>query len=146
MKILSPHANKNPLNRACCELLVLLWKDAVTEFSYQASLGGLDYFINDIEEGLSLRVEGYDHKLQNLSNSLLEVLLSFAGRNGDDGLPSTIKERRFDACLEILRRGYANSGMDSSSLSTFVRLECLIPSIWSAHSKVSFHANFQFFF
>ena len=136
MKIISSHANKNSLYRACSDLLVLLWKDAVTEFSYQASIAELESSIYFADGSFYLRVYGFDHKLQNLSNSLLKVLLSFAGRKSEDGLPSTIKEGRFDACLEILRRRYTNSGMKASAMSTDVRLRCLRSDNRSAHSKV----------
>jgi len=136
--IVQPNSNKDPLHRACSDLLLLLWKDAVTEFSYQASIAELATTMSNSDIGLGLRVNGFDHKLQALCKELLTVLLSFAGRSSSDGLPSMINERRFDACVEILRRRYTNAGMQPSSMSTNVRLECLRAESWSCTSKVSF--------
>lgn len=138
LKITSPNSNIDPLHCACSELLSLLWRDAVTEVSYQASLGGLEFSNGDVSEGFTLRVDGFDDKLQHLTSKLLTILLSFAGKKNLQGLPSTIKEGRFEACLEILKRRYSNTGMQASEMSTDIRLECLIKNLWSVNTKVSF--------
>lgn len=139
--IISPHVNKNPLSRACAELMVLLWKDAVTEVSYQASIAELGSSMSVSDAGFTLRVHGFEHKLLYLAKEILNVLFSFAGRAGPDGLPSSIKEGRFEACLESLRRRYNNSGMQASSMSVNVRIECIRNTSWSSWSKVSYCYN-----
>ena len=139
MLLVCPESNKNPLYRACSDLLVNIWQDAVTEISYQASLAELGSSISISDKGFLLRVHGFDHKLLGLAKEILSVLLSFVGRNSTDGLPATVKEGRFDACLEVLRRRYANSGMQASSLSTGIRLLCLRNTTWSIRSKVRYY-------
>jgi len=62
--------------------------------------------------------------------------MEFRGREGECDLPTTIKDGRFDACLEVQLRKYSNAGMDASSFSSSLRLLCLRPSVKSSFSKL----------
>ena len=64
------------------------------------------------------------------------MFCSFRKSAASSELPTLIKPDRFDACLEVLRRSYANAGMNASKLCTNIRLRCLRPTIWSSHAKL----------
>lgn len=129
-------ANKTPLHSACADLLVHLVSDAMTETAYLASVCEVGSSISSNDTGLALRVNGFDDKLLNLFTVMLELLLGFRGRSESDGLPSTIKNGRFDACLEVYRRSCTNSGMQAGKLSSDIRILCLRPTTWSSIQKV----------
>lgn len=121
------------LKQGCLELFCRLCADALVETCYLASTSELGSSISPNDTGFSIRVCGFDDKLLHLAKTVLSVVTSFREKSV---LPSTIKEGRFDACLESLLRGYRNSGMKSSGFVTTLRLLCLRPSIKSAASKL----------
>ncbi|KAL9186105.1 hypothetical protein ACHAXT_005343 [Thalassiosira profunda] len=123
------------LNQACMVLFCKLCADALTETCYLASCCELDSAIYATDSGFSIRVHGFDHKLLALAKQVLNVAMSFRGREGECNLPGTIKEARFDACLEKLLRQLSNAGMDASSFTTSLRLLCLRPAVTSAFAK-----------
>jgi insulysin len=59
------------------QLLVNLITDSLTEYSYEAELGGLLYSLGAHSEGLQLLVAGYDDKIPALLRTLLEELRAF---------------------------------------------------------------------
>lgn len=124
------------LNQACMELFCKLCADALTETCYLASVCELGSSIYPTDTGFSIRVHGFDQNLLALARVVLDVAMSFRSRDGESGLPSTIKDGRFDACLEVLQRKYSNAGMDASGLTTRLRLLCLRPSMKSPFSKM----------
>ena len=124
------------LNQACMELFCKLCADALTETCYLASVCELGSSIYPTDTGFSIRVHGFDQNLLALARVVLDVAMSFHSRDSESGLPSTIKDGRFDACLEVLLRKYSNAGMDASGLTTSLRLLCLRPSIKSPFSKM----------
>eukprot|EP00804_Cyclotella_cryptica_P020270 CCRYP_015887-RA/>CCRYP_015887-RA protein AED:0.05 eAED:0.05 QI:160/1/1/1/1/1/6/125/1294 len=124
------------LNQACLELFCRLCADALVETCYLASTSELGSSISASDTGFSIRVYGFDCKLLTLAKVVLDVVTSFRGRHSDGSLPATVKDGRFDACLETLLRSYRNSGMKSSAFVTSLRLLCLRPSIRSPTSKL----------
>ena len=128
--------NGSALNQACMELFCNLCADALTETCYLASVGELGSSIFATDTGFSIRVHGFDQNLLKLARLVLDVAMSFRYRDGEVHLPSSIKAERFDACLEVLLRNYANAGMDASGFATGLRLLCLRPSMKSAFSKM----------
>ena len=137
LRLICSGANKTPLHQACADLFVNLVSDAVTETSYLASVCELGSSISCSDVGFSFRVNGFDDKLLDLFTTIFKVVLSFRNRKESDGLPETIREGRFEACQEVLKRKYANSGLKASKLSTDVRVECLRATSWSDYAKVS---------
>lgn len=128
--------NGSALNQACMELFCTLCADALTETCYLASVCELGSSIRPTDTGFSIRVHGFDQNLLTLAKEVLRVVMSFRGRDGERGFPSTIKNDRFDACYELQMRRYSNAGMDASSFSTSLRLLCLQPSVKSPFSKL----------
>ena len=133
VRLICQGANKTPLHKACSDLVVKLCADAVTELSYLASMCELGSSESSNDVGFSLRVHGFNDKLLNLFESIFRVFLSFRGQTT---LPSIVQDGRFKACLEVLRRNYANSGLKASKLSSDVRLRCLRGTTWSAFAKL----------
>lgn len=134
--VFSAKANDTPLHRACAELVVQLCHDSLTEIIYLASCAELGTTIESSESGFGFRVHGFDSKLLGLFETVFGKLLSFRGRRPQDGLPDGIANDRFEACLEMLRRKYENTGMEASRLSSSIRVRCLCPGTWSASQKV----------
>ena len=134
LKIICAHGNESPLYRACGDLLAILCQDTTTETCYLASVCELESSISSTDFGFTIRVHGFDDKLLDLVRDILKVFFSFRTCNGE--LPEGVKPSRFNACLEVLRRKYRNSGMHAGSLATDVRLRCIRPTIWSSYSKV----------
>lgn len=134
LRIACSNANKTPLHRACAELMMILLHDASTEMCYLASVCELVNEMQATDVGFSLRTQGFDDKILDLTEAVLNIFYSF--RNDTMELPADIKQHRFEACLEILRRRYRNSGMRASSLCSNIRLRCLRPTIWSSTEKV----------
>lgn len=134
VRLICEGANKTPLHKACADLFVKLCADAVTEISYLASVSELGSSQSSNDVGFSLRVHGFDDKLLKLFESIFKVVLSFRGEQSV--LPSTIRDGRFEACLEVLGRNYANSGQKASKLSSDVRLRCLRATTWSSYAKL----------
>mmetsp|Transcript_4670 Transcript_4670/g.6622 ORF Transcript_4670/g.6622 Transcript_4670/m.6622 type:complete len:1236 (+) Transcript_4670:57-3764(+) len=141
LNIICAKANKTPVQRACADLFAVLCSDALTETCYMASICKLGNSITSTDVGFSLRVHGFDDKLLDLTESILSVFFSF--RKNKNDLPDFIKPSRFDACLEIVRRKYGNTGMQSSSLCSDIRLRCIRPSIFSAQSKLDSLVNLR---
>lgn len=125
-------ANRTPLHHACADLLVRLIDDALTETCYLASMCELGTSFESTETGFIVRVHGFDDKLFDLFQLVLGAFLSFRGQYS---LPDIIKDGRFEACLEQLRRIYSNAGLKAGKLCGNVRVECLKPTSRSSHSK-----------
>jgi len=137
LQLFCSNANKTPLHRACADLMMELCADALTETSYMASICELGWTIESADIGFNLRVFGFDDKLIDFFGTIFKMLLSFCRSNKSGQLPSTIQTGRFDACLEILRRKYANSGMSSAKLSSNMRLLCILPTRYSSFQKTA---------
>ena len=124
------------LKQACMDLFCKLCADALAETCYLASVCELGSSLYSTDTGFSIHVNGFDDKVLVLAKEVLDVVMSFRGRDGHSCLPSSIKDSRFDACLEVLLRNYRNSGMDASSFVTGLRLLCFKPSTKSSFSKL----------
>ena len=140
MLIRCGNANKSPLERACADLMATLCRDALVETSYLAAVCELGSELNSDDVGFVIRVHGFDDKLLHLAKEILNVFCSFRNSSGAE-LPDLIKPGRFEACLEVLRRSYANAGLNASKLCTSIRLTCLRTTIWSAHAKTKALGN-----
>lgn len=135
LRFICAEANKTPFHKAAADLLTALIRDAATETCYLADVCELGSSISATDAGFSVRLCGFDHKLLKLASYFLKLIFSF--RDGDTGrLPPSIKEGRFEACLEVLLRRYGNAGMRASSFATDIRIMSIMPKVWPASSKV----------
>lgn len=129
--------NDSALNQACMALFIKLCADALTETCYLASVCELGSSLFQTDTGFSVRIHGFEDNLLILAKEVLRIVMSFRGQDWHSGLPSTIKDERFDAMLEVLRRKLSNAGMDASSFSAGLRLLCLRPSMKSSFSRLN---------
>lgn len=84
----------NVITRLYCELV----RDALTEYSYDAELAGLDYDLSPTVFGLDVSIAGYNDKMAVLLEKVLLIM-----RDLD------IKPERFKIAKERLERGFRNS-------------------------------------
>ena len=80
IEIQSPLASDSARHAATTELLVRMLRENLNEFSYPASLAGLNYDIARAGRGVLLRIEGFDAK----QNVLLERMLDALRRSASD--------------------------------------------------------------
>ena len=116
--------------------MMILLSDVTTETCYLDSVCELENEISATDVGFSLRLQGFDDKILDLAESMLNTFFSFR-KDDSSELPASVKLHRFEACLEILCRRYRNAGMKATSLCSGIRLRCLRPNIWSCSEKVS---------
>nr|VFK51503.1 MAG: Secreted Zn-dependent peptidases, insulinase-like [Candidatus Kentron sp. TC] len=72
--IRSPVANDTPLHSVMTTLFVALTRDRLAEFSYPATLAGLDYELYPHIRGLSARISGYNDKQELLLSRIVETM------------------------------------------------------------------------
>ncbi len=94
----SPLANDTPQHAAMTELLVRMLRENLNEFSYPASLAGLNYDISRAGRGISLRIDGFDAK----QSVLLERVLAALHRASID--PTAFDSKVFARVHEEYRR------------------------------------------
>nr|VFJ45476.1 MAG: Secreted Zn-dependent peptidases, insulinase-like [Candidatus Kentron sp. FM]VFJ49074.1 MAG: Secreted Zn-dependent peptidases, insulinase-like [Candidatus Kentron sp. FM]VFK06774.1 MAG: Secreted Zn-dependent peptidases, insulinase-like [Candidatus Kentron sp. FM] len=70
----SPIARDTPVHAVLTDLFVALVGDQLTEFTYPASLAGLDYDIYSHLRGISVRIQGYHDKQPRLLARILDTL------------------------------------------------------------------------
>lgn len=78
IEVQSPLASDTPQHAATTELLVRVLRENLNEFSYPASLAGLNYDISRAGRGLVLRIEGFDAKQSVLLARMLDALQNSA--------------------------------------------------------------------
>ena len=137
MRFVCMNANKSPLHKACQDLFVSLCGDAMLETAYLAGVCELYSSIRSTDVGFSIRIHGFDDKLLQLAQNTISTCLTFRGNHGLKSLPHILKNDRFEACLEVLRRKYKNSSMKSSSQVTDMRLFCIRKDCWSPFAKLN---------
>ncbi|KAJ0100678.1 hypothetical protein J7T55_000468, partial [Diaporthe amygdali] len=86
-------------NYVKAQLFTNLVKDALEEYSYDASLAGLQYSVSLDKRGLVIKVGGYNNKISVLLERVLETI------RGLD-----IQEDHFERIKECLSRSYQNWG------------------------------------
>ena len=137
LQVACAKANASPLHRACSELCMdLLWDACLECVTYPASCAELSSSVEATDSGFGFRFHGFDDKLLVLFQQTFQVFLSFRNQQmGGSLLPPGISDRRFEACLEVLRRKYTNTGTDVSSYCSTLRLEAMRLRKWSSHQK-----------
>lgn len=97
-----PIATSTPLNSALSMLYADLIDDSLNDVSYDASLVGLKYTIAPTRDGLSLKVNGYNDKMDHLLVKLVDELVNF-----------TPSKERFQVVKEKLLRTYKNHSLST---------------------------------
>ena len=87
MDIVVPAVYASPEASSLTRLFFRLVNDELTEFVYDAELGGLGYSLTIVTSGLRLNVAGYNHKLPVLLSRVLDRLRSPQVRERSDRAP-----------------------------------------------------------
>jgi insulysin len=93
----SPLVSVTPQTQVMAQLYSALVQDALTEYSYNAEISGLDYSLSSHSLGLDVSVSGYNDKMAVL---LEKVLVSMRDLE--------VREDRFRITKERIMRGYKN--------------------------------------
>ena len=134
LQIICANANASPLHRAVADLLRCVVVDRLTETAYLAQMCQLSSDLEATDVGFTLRINGFDDKMEDLFKAVMEILLSFRGKH--EALPETVTEERLEACKEALERGYINAGMAAAGFSSTIRLKSIQPNFCSANEKL----------
>lgn len=105
---------------------VRLVKDSLNETTYLASIAELYYSLKATEFGLELHFHGFNHKILNLMELVLDRLLNFEAH---------IQPKWFQARKEALEREYANENMKPARFARNLRLMVLKEHMWSPEEK-----------
>ncbi|GAB6025052.1 hypothetical protein CHUAL_010157 [Chamberlinius hualienensis] len=96
-QITSPLAYADPLHCNFASMFVLLFQDALNEYTYDAQLAGLSYYLSNTKYGICLTVKGYNDKQPILLEKVIDKLTSFR-----------VDQKRFDIIKENYIRGIRN--------------------------------------
>eukprot|EP01121_Diplochlamys_sp_Union-15-3_P012400 TRINITY_DN3708_c0_g1_i4.p1 TRINITY_DN3708_c0_g1~~TRINITY_DN3708_c0_g1_i4.p1 ORF type:complete len:951 (+),score=168.25 TRINITY_DN3708_c0_g1_i4:43-2895(+) len=95
--IVTPVTYQSPKNCVAATLFSRLLADSLTEFSYDADLGGLHYSLSATIEGLQLHVTGYNCKQRVLLQKVIQRMAKFK-----------VNTERFQLIKEAVTREYKN--------------------------------------
>ncbi|XP_021366935.1 insulin-degrading enzyme-like isoform X1 [Mizuhopecten yessoensis] len=74
----NPLTYLTPTNHVLTKLFVMLFKDALNEYSYNAGLAGLHYDLSATKYGITLSISGYSDKQPVLLKKILDKLTQFS--------------------------------------------------------------------
>jgi len=100
-QVLSPLANREPVDRALAELYTRLVADTLTDIAYPASQAGVGYRINVSGRGIDVSVSGYDDKQPVLLSKVLSAMMT-----------TDFRQERFDSLKAELLREWSNADKD----------------------------------
>jgi insulysin len=93
----SPAAMQSAETLVQTEILVSLFKDALSEFSYPAYLAGLNYELYNHVRGITIKISGYNDKQSILLDKILSTLKK-----------TNFQEERFNIIKERIQRAIEN--------------------------------------
>nr|VFK32354.1 MAG: Secreted Zn-dependent peptidases, insulinase-like [Candidatus Kentron sp. MB]VFK75846.1 MAG: Secreted Zn-dependent peptidases, insulinase-like [Candidatus Kentron sp. MB] len=119
-------ANDTPTHSVMTALLVALAEDRLTEFSYPASLAGLDYELYPHIRGLSVRISGYHDKQERLLTRIVNTLRR-----------STFNAERFRIIKERLARRLRNASKEAPYRQALRELRTILQQPhWSPSARL----------
>ncbi|KAG2201269.1 hypothetical protein INT47_006772 [Mucor saturninus] len=93
----NPLLHATPRNGVMLELYMSLLTDSLSEYSYNAEVAGLNYYLNQDTKGITLHVGGYSDKLPLLLEKVIDKMKHLH-----------IEQSRFDIFKDELTRSYEN--------------------------------------
>ncbi|XP_063900735.1 insulin-degrading enzyme-like [Zophobas morio] len=94
--ITSKAAYLNPTEAVLSHLFVEILKDNLAEYAYDALLAGVYYHLENTTSGLSLNVQGYNHKLKELLEKVIGAMKDFRVEHERFGPIRSKLKRRFE--------------------------------------------------
>ncbi|KAE8651155.1 hypothetical protein Csa_001022 [Cucumis sativus] len=92
-----PHADISPEAEVLTQIFTMLLVDYLNEYAYYAVVAGLSYGINAVDSGFQVTLNGYNHKLRILLETIVEKIANFS-----------VKPDRFLVIKETLLKNYQN--------------------------------------
>lgn len=89
-------------------LFGLLIKSFVVEELYPATCAGLDYSLYAAEQGIILKLHGYNEKIHIVAESIVETMKNFK---------NYVTKENFDTYLLLQRRSYYNNLFNPKKLN-----------------------------
>ncbi|KAI8612850.1 Metalloenzyme, LuxS/M16 peptidase-like protein [Chytriomyces sp. MP71] len=122
----SPLAYATPSTCVITRLFTDCLDDVLNQFSYYASVAGLDYHLTNSTEGIELTLSGYNDKLQHLLQRILTTAKHLK-----------IDRKRFVAVKEALGRSYKNWAQEqpyqhAAFFASYVTQE----KLWTSEEKL----------
>ncbi|WFD42936.1 insulysin [Malassezia psittaci] len=122
----TPRVNLSPRTAVLSRVMVELVKDALSEYSYDAEVAGLQYNVDSQFEGIAVVVAGYNDKLPLLLKSVLHTLTTLK-----------VDKKRFEIIMDQVRRNYANFDMEEPYQHAVYYSQYLITeTIWTQKEKL----------
>ncbi|KAJ8039795.1 Nardilysin [Holothuria leucospilota] len=112
--LITPVVNENKTNLVLFDFMVSILEHNLSEVGYDADVADLQYIFKTEETGLVMKVNGFNHKLPDLFQTLVDYLAGF-----------TITVDLFTSVKQSMTRSYYNHNITKSSLNTDVRLSIL---------------------
>lgn len=123
----SPIANDNPKHSVLTELYTKMVNDSLSEFSYPASLAGLDYRLYNHSRGFTVRISGYDDKQEQLLTKILAQLKN-----------SEFDEKRFMQIKDDTMRSLKNSRQNPPYRQVYSEIvTLLLTQSWQDEEKIA---------
>lgn len=121
IEILSPLAYASPHHSNLSTMFVRVFQDALTEYSYDAEMAGLEYSLSPTKYGMSLDIRGYHQKQDILLKVIMNKMKTFQ-----------VDETRFDVLKEAYVRALKNFEMEQPHThATYGAQVLLTEKIWT---------------
>ncbi|KAN0065153.1 metalloprotease [Thecaphora frezii] len=123
----NPAINATPLSATKTRMLMDLVNDALTEYSYDASLAGLGYALDSQDNNIALSVSGYNDKLNVLLQNIIKELVHFK-----------VDEQRFEIIKDRVRRSWENFNMEEPYRHAHFYMTYLLQNkMWTPKEKLA---------
>ncbi|KAK2169696.1 hypothetical protein NP493_1179g00008 [Ridgeia piscesae] len=117
----------SPFCACLTDLFLKVLTQNLTEVAYAADAAQLSYVVTATDNGLVIKLNGFNHKLPKLFETIIDYIASF-----------TVTDDMFEAMKEQLQKTYSNSYLRPSRLVTDIRLSLLQSPYWMALDKQQF--------
>ncbi|XP_074609078.1 nardilysin-like isoform X1 [Acropora palmata] len=124
--IMSPLINASPESLVLCDLFLSVLEYNLKEIAYDANVAQLGYSMTVAETGIVLKLDGFNHKLALLFETIIDHIANF-----------TATSQTFEMVKLRLIRSYRNSIIKPQKLVRSIRLSILQHIKWTTVNKRS---------
>lgn len=123
----NPLFHATPRNCVILELYINLLTDSLSEYSYNAEVAGLTYYLSQESKGINLHIGGYSDKLPLLLSKVIDKMKNLQ-----------IQQDRFDIFKDELTRGYENFFLEAPyQHSAYYMSDVLGENAWNCDDFLS---------
>ncbi|PIK59768.1 hypothetical protein BSL78_03340 [Apostichopus japonicus] len=124
--LVTPLVNESKTNLVLFDFMTSILEHNLSEVGYDADVADLLYTFKTEETGLAMKVNGFNHKLPVLFETLIDYLADFK-----------VTDDLFESVKQNMTRSYYNHNITKSSLNTDVRLTILQEKKWIPMDKAT---------